>query len=330
MPLVTSIELLNAAEKGNYGVGAFNAINMETAQAIFEAAEEERAPFILQVTQTTLGYTEPEELVACIKALAEKSTVPMALHLDHGRSFQKVMQFLALGFTSVMIDGSLQEDGKAPRSWEENIEVTRKAVEAAHAIGVPVEGEFGMLGQIGKDLDKGSEALTDPDMAAKFVEETGIDILAVGVGTAHGLFKGTPYIDHDRLKEIDAKVKVPLVMHGSTGVADKDIQQGITEGIRKINYDTGIRVSFLESAAEEIKKIEKAWADADASGGVRKYDIRAILKPARAAMVEAVRDRMRVFMSSGKADVSGGNGRGADSAKIAEKAREAEIAKVLE
>lgn len=330
MPLVTSTKLLNAAEKGNYGVGAFNAINMESAQAIFEAAEKERAPFILQVTQTTLGYTEPEELVACIKALAAKSTVPMALHLDHGRSFQKVMQFLALGFTSVMIDGSLQEDGKAPRSWDENIEVTRKVVEAAHAIGVPVEGEFGILGQIGKDLDHGSDSLTDPDMAARFVDETGIDILAVAVGTAHGLFKGVPYIDHERLRQIDAKVSVPLVMHGSTGVADEDIQKGITEGIRKINYDTGIRVSFLESVASEMKKIEAGWKEADEKGGVRKYDIRTILKPARAAMVEAVRDRMRVFRSSGQAETIGGNGHHEDPVKAAEKAREAHISTVLE
>lgn len=330
MPLVTSTELLKAAEAGNYGVGAFNAINMETAQAIFEAAEIERAPFILQVTQTTLGYTDPEELVALIKALCAKSTVPVALHLDHGRSFAKVMQFLAMGFTSVMIDGSLQEDGKAPRSWDENVEVTCKVVEAAHAIGVPVEGEFGMLGQIGTDIEEGAESLTDPDMAARFVAETGIDLLAVGVGTAHGLFKGEPYIDHERLRQIDQKVDVPLVMHGSTGVADRDIQQGIKEGIRKINFDTGIRVSFIEAAQREMKKIEEEWSQADASGGVRKYDIRKIMKPARAAMVDAVRERMQIFMSSGKADVAAGAVGREDDAKAAEKAREAEVAEVLE
>lgn len=330
MPLVTSTELLAAAEAGNYGVGAFNAINMESAQAIFEAAEREQAPFILQVTQTTLGYTDPEELVALIKALADKSPIPMALHLDHGRSFEKVMQFLRFGFTSVMIDGSLQEDGKSPRTWDENVAITKKCVEAAHAVGVPVEGEFGMLGQIGSDIEEGGEGLTDPDMAARFVEETGIDMLAVGIGTAHGLFKGTPVIDHERLKEIDAKVSVPLVMHGSTGVADVDIQQAIREGIRKINYDTGIRVSFIESVQQEMKKIEQQWAEADAKGSVRKYDIRAIMKPARAAMVESVAERMRTFLSSGNAPtVRGGNGH-LNAAKAAEKAREAEIAKVLE
>lgn len=330
MPLVTSTELLAAAEAGNYGVGAFNAINMETAQAIFEAAEIERAPFILQVTQTTLGYTDPEELVALLKALAAKSTVPVAMHLDHGRSFQKVMQFLSFGFTSVMIDGTLQEDGKAPRSYEENIEVTKKVVEAAHAIGVPVEGEIGMLGQIGEDLAGGEETLTDPDLAAKFVEETGVDILAVGVGTTHGLFKGKPIIRHDRLKEIDAKVKVPLVMHGSTGVPDEDIQLGIKEGIRKINYDTGIRIGFLEAVSSEMRKIEEEWAQADASGKVRKYDIRRVLKPARAAMVESVRERMRVFMSSGQAGTVAGPSSAQDAAKAAEKEKEAAVAKVLE
>jgi len=330
MPLVTSTELLAAAEAGNYGVGAFNAINMETAQAIFEAAELERAPFILQVTQTTLGYTDPEELVALLKALAAKATVPMALHLDHGRSFAKVMQFLRFGFTSVMIDGSLQEDGKAPRSWEENLEVTRKVVEAAHAVGVPVEGEFGMLGQIGADLKGGESALTDPDMAAKFVEESGVDILAVGVGTTHGLFKGKPFIDHERLKKIDAKVSVPLVMHGGTGVPDEDVQKGIKEGIRKVNFDTGIRVAFIEAAAQEIHKIEADWAKADETGGIRKYDIRRVLKPARAAMVEAVRERMRVFMSSGHAGEVKAGASCCAASKAAEKAKEAEAAKHVE
>ena len=330
MPLVTSTEILAHAEAECYGVGAFNAINMESAQAIFEAAEIERAPFILQVTQTTLGYTEPEELVALIKALAEKSTVPVALHLDHGRSFEKVMQFLRLGFTSVMIDGTLQEDGKTPRSYEENVAVTKKVVEAAHAVGVPVEGEIGMLGQIGEDLKGGEESLTDPDLAAKFVEETGVDILAVGVGTTHGLFKGRPIIRHDRLKEIDARVSVPLVMHGSTGVPEEDVQLGIREGIRKINYDTGIRIGFLEAVSAEIRKIEQEWAEADAAGKVRKYDIRRVLKPARAAMVESVRERMRVFLSSGQADKFPVRGRKVDEARAAEKAREAAVAQVLE
>lgn len=296
--LVPSKELIDQAVAGNYAVGAFNAVNMESAQAVFMAAERERAPFIIQITQTTMAYTEPEELFAVIRALAEKATVPVAAHLDHGRSFDLVMRFLRMGLTSVMIDGSLQEDGKTPRSYEENIAVTRKVVEAAHAIGVTVEGEIGRLGIIKDDK---SDHLTIPAEAKQFVEDTGVDILAVGIGTTHGLFKGIPKIDHERLAEIHKATPIPLVMHGGTGVPDDAVQKAVPLGIRKVNIDTQIRVAFYEAITEQVHAAEKEHAEADASGGVRKYDIRKLLKPAREAMVDAIADRIRVFGSSGKA-----------------------------
>lgn len=302
MALVTGKELLKAAEAGGYAVGAFNAVNMETAQAIIGAAEDEQSPLIIQVTQTTMNYTDPEELAAMIFVLADKVKVPVAVHLDHGRSFDIVMRFLKLGFTSVMIDGSLQPDGKTPRSYEENIEVTRKVVEAAHALGVSVEAELGRLGQIGTEIEIGDpgKALTDPDQAREFVELTGVDSLAVAIGTTHGLFRGIPTIVHDRLEQINKTVDIPLVMHGGTGVPDDAVTKAIGLGIRKINIDTQMRIAWYEATKEMVAETEKEHEEADEFGKARKYDIRKLLAPARQAVKETVRERMRVFGCAGK------------------------------
>jgi fructose-bisphosphate aldolase, class II len=303
MPLVTAKDLLAHADAEGYAVGAFNAINMETAQAIIQAAEEENSPVIVQVTQTTLAYTEPEELTAVILALVNKAKIPVAIHLDHGRTFEVVVRFLRLGFTSIMIDGSLQADGKTSRTYQENVEVTKLAARAAHAVGVTVEGELGRLGQIGRELHEADlvDALTDPGQAAKFVEETGVDSLAVSIGTTHGLFKGSPTIVHDRLQQINEKVSIPLVMHGGTGVPDEDVRKAIELGIRKVNIDTQIRVAFYDTMEGLMSGVHREHSEADAAGQVRKYDIRKLLTPTRDAMRDAVKGRIRIFGSSGKA-----------------------------
>jgi fructose-bisphosphate aldolase class II len=298
--LVTSKELVGPARAQGYAVGAFNAINMESAQAIFAAAEETRSPFIIQITQTTLGYTEPEELFALIEARGKKTTVPFAIHLDHGRSFEVCMRFLRLGVTSLMIDGSLREDGKSPRSYDENTDVTRRVVAAAHAVGVTVEAEIGRLGQISGAADS-EEHLTQPEEAVRFVNDTGVDMLAIAIGTTHGLFKGKPHIAHDRLQQIAAAVSIPLVMHGGTGVPDEDVRKAISLGIAKINIDTQIRVAFYEAVINELQRVEKEFAETDAAGGVRKYDVRKVLGPTREAMRQAVMGRMTVFGSASKA-----------------------------
>jgi len=298
--LVTSKELATRARAGGYAVGAFNAVNMETAQSIFRAAEETRSPFILQITQTTLNYTEPEELVALVQALGKKANVPFALHLDHGRSFEVCMRFLRLGVTSLMIDGSLQPDGKTPRTWEENLAVTRKVIEVAHAMGVTVEGEIGRLGQITTEAE-GEDLLTKPAEAEQFVNETGVDLLAVAIGTTHGLFKGTPFIAHDRLAEIASRVPLPLVMHGGTGVPDEAVRKAVALGIAKVNIDTQIRVAFYDAILPAVHQVEEEFATVDRQGGVRKYDIRKLLAPTREAMQGAVMDRMQVFGSVGRA-----------------------------
>jgi fructose-bisphosphate aldolase class II len=298
--LVPSGDLVARAREGGYAVGAFNAVNMESAQAIFGAAEDARAPLIIQITQTTLGYTQPEELFALIRARGERAAVPYAIHLDHGRSFEVCMSFLRLGVTSLMIDGSLQEDGKTARSYKENVEVTRRVVEVAHAMGVTVEGEIGRLGEVGGD-EESRGYLTDPDEAARFVTDTGVDMLAVSIGTTHGLFRGTPDIAHERLAEIGERVPIPLVMHGGTGVPDADVRRAVSLGIAKVNIDTQIRVAFYDAIIDQIHQAERDFAEVDAAGETRKYDVRKLLAPARDGMQHSVRDRMAVFGCHGRA-----------------------------
>ena len=298
--LVTSKELTAPARARGYAVGAFNAVNMESAQAIFRAAEETRSPFIIQITQTTLAYTDPEELFALIVALGKKATIPFAIHLDHGRSFEVCMRFLRLGVTSLMIDGSLQEDGKSPRSYQENIDITRRVSAAAHAMGVTVEGEIGRLGQVTTEQEA-AEHLTTPEEAVRFLRDTDVDMMALAIGTTHGLFKGRPRIAHDRIEQIAAQASIPLVMHGGTGVPDEDVRKAVSLGIAKINIDTQIRVAFYDAVIERVHAVEKEFAETDAAGGVRKYDVRKILAPSRDSMQKAVMDRMVVFGSAGKA-----------------------------
>jgi fructose-bisphosphate aldolase class II len=210
------------------------------------------------------------------------------------------MRFLRLGVTSLMIDGSLQEDGRTPRSYDENMDVTQRVAEAAHAMGVTVEGEIGRLGQIQGDA-RGEQHLTDPDEAARFVAGTGVDMLAVSIGTTHGLFRGRPRIAHDRLAEIRRRVAAPLVMHGGTGVPDDDVRKAISLGIAKVNIDTQIRVAFYDAIIDRVRQVEESFAEVDAAGGVRKYDIRKMLGPARDAMQRAAAGRMAVFGCPGKA-----------------------------
>ena len=300
MPLVTSKELVSPALTEHYAVGAFNTIDMETSQAIHAAATDERAPLIFQITQTTLKYTGPEVLAAMLKQMVADSDLPIALHLDHGRTFDIAMRFIRLGFTSVMIDGSLQPDGKTSTTYEENVAITRKVVEAAHAVGVTVEGEIGRIGQVASETDP-SKMLTDPDEAARFVEDTGVDLLAVAIGTAHGVYKGTPFIDLERVKAIHEKVSVPLVMHGGSFTPDESIRAAIRAGIAKVNIDTDMRVAFFEAANGYIRRMNAEHEEADRKGEPRKYDIRKLLGETRDAMGERVADRIRLFGCSGKA-----------------------------
>lgn len=244
MPLVTSKGMLLDAQKGNYAVGAFNVENMEMVMAVVEAAQEMQSPVILQTTPSTVRYAGFNLYYANVKAVAERATVPVALHLDHGSSFELAVQALREGYTSIMIDGS-----QLP--LEKNTGLTRRVVEACRPCQVPVEAELGCVG--GKEDGRSSRnsGLTSPAQAAEFVEKTGIDFLAVAIGTSHGIYRGAPHIRLDLLGEIKKCVPVPLVLHGTSGVEDEVVRSCIQEGICKVNYATDLRIAFSDG----IKRI---------------------------------------------------------------------------
>ncbi|MFZ5590762.1 MAG: class II fructose-1,6-bisphosphate aldolase [Bacillota bacterium] len=284
MPFVPVDVLLKQAEEGQYAVGAFNCNNMEIVQAIVAAAEAERAPVIMQASQGAIKYAGLDFIVAMARQAAEKASVPVALHLDHGTSFAQVMQCIRAGFSSVMIDGS-----KLP--LEENIALTRQVLAVARAVGVSVEAELGKIGGTEDDISVADwEAmLTDPEEARYFVEQTGVDSLAIAIGTAHGRYKGEPRLDFDRLAKVRSLVKIPIVLHGSSGVPDEAIRQAISLGVRKVNIDTNIREAFVAAA----RRVIDAHPD--------EIDPRKILGPAREAATAIIREKIRLFGSSGKA-----------------------------
>ncbi len=320
MPLVPMRQMLDEAAKGGYGVGAFNVNNMEQIQAIMEAARATKSPVIVQASRGARKYSNDGFLYHLMLAAAEIYTeIPMALHLDHGNSFETCQSAIELGFTSVMIDGSLEADGKTPSSFEYNVEVTTKTVEYAHARGVSVEGEIGCLGGIEDGHGTGGsglEHLTDPQQAVKFVKQTGVDALAVAIGTSHGAYKFSSKPTEDVLKmtlieEINRLLPTThLVMHGSSsvpqelreiinkyggnlkpawGVPVEEIQRGIAHGVRKVNVDTDNRLAITGA-------IRKVFVESP-----EKFDPRDYLRPARAAMQAVVEKRMKAFAQAGHA-----------------------------
>jgi len=281
--LVSGREILQAAKKGGYAVGAFNLNNMEILQAIIEAAEEEKSPVILQASQGALKYAGIEYIAGLARIAAEKATVPIALNLDHGTSFEQVVKCVRHGFTAVMIDGS-----QLP--FEENIAIVQKVVEVAHPNNVSVEAELGKIGGVEDDIvvDEREATFTNPDEAAEFAERTKCDALAVAIGTAHGPYRGEPKLDLERLKVISTKTDVPLVLHGASGVPDEAIKIAC-QYVSKINIDTELRIAFSKAVADFLRE------------NPNEIDPRKILGPAKAAMKEVVRAKMRLFGSAGQA-----------------------------
>lgn len=247
MALVSTKELLLDAQKKGYAIGAFNVENMEMVQAVVAAAEELRSPVIMQTTPSTLKYADADYFFANVAVAAKKATVPVVMHLDHGSSFELAMKAYRAGYTSIMIDGSHSV-------FEENIAVTKAVVDACHPGQVMVEAELGKVGGKEDDLDGGNGGYTEPDEAAAFVEATGVDSLAVAIGTAHGVYKGVPKLDIDRLSEIREVVSIPLVLHGTSGVPDEDVKECIRRGICKVNYATDLRIAFTEGVTGYLKE----------------------------------------------------------------------------
>lgn len=284
MALVSMVELLDKAQKGHYAVGAFNCNNMEIVQAIVAAAEAEKAPVIIQASQGAIKYAGIEYISALTKLAAEKATVPIALHLDHGTSFAQVMECARNGFSSVMIDGS-----KHP--LEENIALTNKVIEAVRPLGISVEAELGKIGGTEDDITVSErEALfTDPEEAAYFVKNTQVDALAIAIGTAHGQYKGIPKLDFERLTQIRERVATPLVLHGSSGVPEDALREAISRGVCKVNIDTNIREAFVLAARRILEE------------NPQEIDPRKMLGPAREAATQIIREKIQIFGSTGKA-----------------------------
>ncbi|GGG25076.1 class II fructose-1,6-bisphosphate aldolase [Paenibacillus abyssi] len=284
MPLVSMNEFLPKAKANKFAVGQFNMNNLEFAQAIVEAAMEEKSPFIFGVSEGALKYMGIEFTVAIAEAAAKQSGLPIALHLDHGSSFEVAMKCIRAGFSSVMFDGSHY-------SLEENIALTKEVVKAARAMGVSVEGELGTIGGVEDDIsvDEEHASLAKPEEAIRFYEETGVDCLAIAVGTAHGMYKGEPKIHYDIIQQVANAIPVPVVLHGGSGVPDEAIRSAIQAGVGKINVNTENQVACTNSIREVL------------AGNATVYDPRKYLTPARNAMKAVVQEKIRLFGSSNQA-----------------------------
>ena len=238
--LVTTKEMLLDAQANRYAVGAFNIESLEFVMAVLAAAEETKSPVIMQTTPGTVKFAGLDYFYGMVKAAAERATVPVALHLDHGDGFDRCMQALRTGYTSVMIDGSHE-------SFEDNIALTKSVADAGACMGVPVEAELGKVGGKEDDVEvEGESPYTDPVEAKEFVERTGCTSLAIGVGTAHGVYTEEPHIDQDVVKAIRAAVDVPLVLHGTSGVPDEQVAEAVKNGICKVNYATELRQAYTK------------------------------------------------------------------------------------
>ncbi len=283
MGLVSMKEMLQAAKVGKYAVGHFNINNLEFVQAIVEAADEERSPLILGVSEGALKYMGLEYTIAMAEAAASLTDVPIALHLDHG-SYEKALYLLENGFSSVMFDGSRY-------SLQDNIRLTKKVVEVAHYMGASVEGELGAIAGTEDDLtvDEEDAMLADPVEAIRFYEETGVDALAIACGSAHGVYKGEPNIRFDIIEQVNKEIDIPLVLHGGTGIPDETIRKAIQAGIGKINVNTENQIVLTNKIREILTNDSEV------------YDPRKYMGPGREEIKKAVIQKIRLFGSNGKA-----------------------------
>ena len=282
MPLVTSEEMLSKAQKGGYAVGAFNVENMEMVKSVIAAAEELKAPVMLQTTPSTVKYGTLEPYAAIVAAEAKKASVPVCLHLDHGSSFDLAVQAVKAGYTSVMIDGSKE-------AFEDNVAVSKRVADVGRAAGIPVEAELGKVGGKEDDHEAEADTNTDPMEAKEFVERTGITSLAVAIGTAHGFYIGTPVLDKERLSEIRKVVDIPLVLHGASGLTDQDVRDCVKRGICKVNFATELRVAYTDACKKLLAEKPET------------FDPKALGKVGMAAVTELVKGRMKVCGCDGKA-----------------------------
>ncbi|MCY9802018.1 tagatose bisphosphate family class II aldolase [Vibrio scophthalmi] len=283
MYLISSREMLKRAQQGGYAVPAFNIHNLETVQVVVETASEMGSPVILAGTPGTYDYAGTDYLISICKEAAHKHSIPLVLHLDHHEDQQDIQRKVQQGIRSVMIDGSHY-------AFDQNIDIVRSVVQYCNRFDASVEAELGRLGGQEDDLivDSADALMTDPASAAEFVRRTGIDSLAVAIGTAHGLYKAEPRLDFNRLEKIRSVVDIPLVLHGASGVPDEMVRRCIDLGVCKVNVATELKIAF----ADAVKQYFGEHPDAN---DPRKYII-----PGKAAMKEVVMSKIRVCGSEGK------------------------------
>ena len=282
--LVSTRQLLLDAQKGKYAVPAFNVHNMETIKTVVEAAAELRSPIIVAATPGTMKYAGPEFFIKLVEICSNKYDIPIAMHLDHHESYDEIVNAIQIGTKSAMIDAS-------HLSFEENVAMVKKVVDYAHRFDVTVEGELGILGGQEDDLvrdDKDSK-YTNPAQAKEYVERTGIDSLAVAIGTAHGVYKEEPKLDFERLAEIRAVVDVPLVLHGASGVPAEQVKKAIELGITKVNIATELKMPFAETLRQVL--VSKP----------NESDPRKYFGPAKEAMKKVAIEKILMCGSNGKA-----------------------------
>ena len=284
MKYLTLTEILQPCIGKNWAVGAYDTCNLEITQAIVDAAAADQAPAIIMIYPHHVPQAHWRTLARLIEAEVERTQIPTALVLDHAKTLEQIEYALELGFSGVMIDASLLP-------LDQNIALTRQAVELAHARGVSVEAELGHVGQ-GEDVisdDQQQLRLTRVDEAERFVKETGVDALAVSIGTLHGLYRGKPHLDFERLSCLRAACEIPLVLHGGSDTPDEDLRRAIEIGIDKINIWTDVRIPFLQSLKDTL------------AGSVRKIELSEAFEAARVAATEIIRQKNRLLGSAGKA-----------------------------
>jgi len=284
MNLVPMADILQDAHKRTYAVGGFNINNMEFLQGIIKGAEELNSPLILQASEGAIRYIGMDYVMQMVEAATKDTNIPVALHLDHGSSFESIMQCIRAGFSSVMIDAS-----KKP--FAENIALTKKVVEAAHSVNVSVEAELGTIGGTEDDhtVEEKDAMYTDPDQAKEFVEATGVDALAIAIGTAHGVYEGEPELDFERLDTIKQLIDMPVVLHGASGISAKDLETAVGYGVNKVNVNTDFQQVFTA-------KVKEIFAEKP-----ELYDPRKYCGPGRDAITEKVKEKIKMLSSNNKA-----------------------------
>jgi fructose-bisphosphate aldolase, class II len=285
MKYLTLAEILQPCMGQGWAVGAYDTCNLEITQAIVDACAADQAPAIIMIYPNHTPLAEWPTLLRIIEAEVERTRVPAALVLDHAKTLDQIEYALELGFSGVMIDASL-----AP--LEQNIALTRQAVDLAHARGASVEAELGHVG-VGQDVvneDQQKAHLTQVDEAERFVRETGVDALAVSIGTLHGLYKGKPHLDFERLAQLRAACRIPLVLHGGSDTPDQDLRKAIELGIAKINIWTDVRIPFLRALKESLEN------------PIETTEVHVAFASARAAAIEVIRKKNRMLGSAGKAN----------------------------